>query len=171
MEKDIKEAIDSAAREMRAQAKAVKMGAFLDYLYTSDIINKYLSMVLFEENVSRAGYNILHHLVLNGGSMLPSQMSVKAFRSKYAITRAIDTLEKQGYVQRQSLGQDRRTRRIDITEKGLKVIQDATAESRERTSRDVFKALTDEQANELSKTLKILGKHIIALLDKTETRK
>jgi DNA-binding MarR family transcriptional regulator len=169
MENHFQQSVDAAAREIRTQARSVKMGAFLDYLYTSDIINKYLSMVLFEEKVTRAGYNILHHLVLNGGTMLPSQISVKAFRSKYAITRAIDTLEKQGFVERQPLGKDRRTRRISITMKGLEIIRNATADSRERISRDIFKALTEEQARELGVILKTLGKYVLGLMEKMET--
>jgi len=165
MDSDIKESIESMAKEIRTQAQTMKVDTFLAYLYTSDIINKYLYMVLADQQVSRAGFNILHILILNDGTMLPSKISKKTLRSKYSVTRAIDTLEKQGLVERLPIGQDRRTRRVNITRKGLEVVKNATIDSRERISHDIFRTLDRKQTEELNSSLKTLRKHVLTLID------
>src|SRR3972149_10368564 len=119
MDDKFKENIESMAKEIRTQAGNIKVDTFLSYLHTSDIINRYLDLLLPDRNISRAGFNVLHNLILNDGNMIPTDISKKTFRSKYSVTRVIDTLEKQGLVKRRPAGRDRRTRRVDITRKGL----------------------------------------------------
>ena len=167
MDSNIKESVESIAKEIRAQAQTNKVDTFLAYIYTSDIINKYLSLVMVDQPVSRAGFVILHNLVLNDGTMLPSKISRKTIRSKYAVTRAIDTLEKQGLVKRVRMDQDHRTRRINITRKGLEVVNNATIDSRKRISQDIFGTLNRKQTEELNSTLKTLGRHVLTLIDET----
>jgi DNA-binding MarR family transcriptional regulator len=165
MENNIKD-IKSMARDIRTQAQTMKVDTFLSFIYTAEIIDKYLHILLSDQQVSQAGFTILHHLILNNGTMLPTEISKKALRSKYAITRAIDTLEKQGLVQRQTVGKDRRTRRINITRKGLNVVKNATFNSRERISQDIFQAFDQEQILELNKKLKTLRQHVLSLIEK-----
>ena len=166
MDSNIKVNIKSMARDIRTQAQTMKVDTFLAFIYTSEIIDKYLHILLSDQQVSQAGFTILHHLILNDGTMLPTEISKKALRSKYAITRAIDTLEKQGLVQRQTVGKDRRTRRINITRKGLNSVKNATINSRERISQDIFQAFNQEQILELNKTLKTLRRHVLSLIEK-----
>lgn len=42
MDDKFKENIDSMAKEIRTQARNIKVDTFLSYLYTSDILNRYL---------------------------------------------------------------------------------------------------------------------------------
>ena len=165
MDNRFKENIESMAKEIRAQAQNMKVDTFLSYLYTADIINRYLYMVLGDEQVSRAGFTILHFLILNDGSLLPTEISKKALRSKYSVTRAIDTLEKQKFVKRLPIGEDRRNRRVIITRKGLEIVRNATIDSRERFSHDIFHFLGEEKLEELNSTLKLLRKHVLQLID------
>lgn len=165
MDSNIKESVESMAKEIRGQAQTIKVDTFLAYLYTSDIINKYLYMVLSYQPVTRAGFNILHNLILNDGTLLPSEISRKTIRSKYSVTRAIDTLEKQGLVERLPIGQDRRTRRVNITRKGLEVVNNATIDSRERISQDIFGTLDRKQIEELNSLLKTLRRHVLTMID------
>lgn len=164
----LKESIDTMAREIRTQSQNMKVDTFLSYLYTADIINRYLYMVLAEQKVSRAGFNILHQLILNDGSMIPTDISKKTLRSKYSVTRAIDTLEKQKLVERLPIGGDRRNRRIVITREGLEVVKKATIDSRERFSADIFGVLDRDQLEALNKILRRLRKHVLALIDKID---
>jgi DNA-binding MarR family transcriptional regulator len=153
------------AKEIRDQAQDMKVDTFLSYLYTADIINRYLYMVLADQQVSRAGFTILHFLILNDGNLLPTEISKKALRSKYSVTRAIDTLEKQKLVERLPIGKDRRNRRVIITRKGLEVVKNATIDSRERFSQDIFHILGEKKLEELNSTLKQLRKHVLKLID------
>ena len=166
MDNNIKDNIRSMARDIRTQAQTMKVDTFLSFVYTSEIIDKYLHILLADQQVSQAGFTILHHLILNNGTMLPTEISKKALRSKYAITRAIDTLEKQDLVQRQIVGKDRRTRRINITRKGLNVVKSATINSRERISQDIFQAFDQKQILELNTMLKSLRQHVLSLIEK-----
>lgn len=171
MDNNIKESVESMAKEIRSQAQTMKVDTFLAYLYTADIIDKYLHCVMGDQKVSRAGFNILHNLILNDGTMLPSKLSRKTLRSKYAVTRAIDTLEKQCLVKRVRTGQDHRTRRINITRKGLDVVKNATIDSREHISQAIFRTLEKKQTEELNTTLKTLRRHVLTLIDEIESKK
>ena len=171
MDDKFKENIDSMAKEIRDQAGSIKVDTFLSYIYTSDIINRYLDLLLPDRKISRAGFNILHNLILNDGSMIPTDISRKTFRSKYSVTRVIDTLEKQGLVKRRPIGKDRRTRRISITRKGLKAVEDATIDSRERISQNIFRILEDDRLVEFNDALKKLRRHVLALIDEINERK
>lgn len=87
------------------------------------------------------------------------------------MTRVIDTLEKQGLVKRRPAGKDRRTRRIDITRKGLKAVEDATIDSRERISQSIFHILEEDRLVEFNDVLKKVRRHVLALIDEINNRK
>jgi len=151
MDDQYKKTVKAIARGLKAQSRDPRVKVFLSYLYTSDIFNKYLDTVLTYKNVSRAGFSVLHYLVLNGGSMIPTVISKKTARSKYSVTRVIDTLEKMGLVERLPAGKDRRTRRVRITEKGREKLLECfvdisarvQAEAALRESEARIRAVTD----------------------------
>ena len=157
--------IKTTARELRVQARNSRVKVFLSYLYTSDIINKYLDTQLAHEKVTRAGFGVLHFLVLNGGSMIPTTISKKTARSKYSVTRVVDTLEKLGLVERLSSGGDRRTRRIGITPKGLETVKNSTLATRQALCDDIFRTLTDENIVEMDSILREVRMNVLNLLE------
>jgi DNA-binding MarR family transcriptional regulator len=157
------------ARELRAQARNSRVKVFLSYLYTSDIVNKYLDMELVRDNVTRAGFGVLHFLILNGGSMIPTTISKKTARSKYSVTRVVDTLERMGLVERLSTGVDRRTRRIGITAKGLETVKNTTLASREALCNDIFRTLSEKNIAELDDVLREVRRNVLSLLASEET--
>jgi DNA-binding MarR family transcriptional regulator len=171
MADQLKQNISSMAREIRAQARDVNVDTVLSYLYTSDVINRYLDLVLQDNNISRSGLSVLHNLILNHGSMIPTDISRKTFRSKYSVTRVIDTLEKQGLVRCCPAGRDRRTRRIDITRKGLRIVENATIDARERISRNIFHDLDKESLAEFNGALRKVRRHVLGLIDEINYRK
>jgi DNA-binding MarR family transcriptional regulator len=97
--------------------------------------------------------------------MIPTDISRKTFRSKYSVTRVLDTLEKQGLVKRRPAGRDRRTRRVDITRKGLKAVEDATIDSRERISQNIFHIMDEGRLVEFNDALKKLRRHVLGLIN------
>jgi DNA-binding MarR family transcriptional regulator len=164
MDDKLKENIGSMAREIRAQARDVKVDTFHTCLNTSDVISRYIDLLLADGKISRAGFNVLHTLVLNDGSMIPTEISRNTFRSKYSVTRVIDTLEGLGLVKRNAAGRDRRTRRVDITRQGLKAFEDATIDLRQQVSQKIFGPLDEDHLVEFNDGLKKVGRHVLGLI-------
>jgi DNA-binding MarR family transcriptional regulator len=157
--------IKAMARELRTQTRDSRVKVFLSYLYTSDIINKYLDNELAHDKVTRAGFGVLHFLILNGGSMIPTTISKKTARSKYSVTRVVDTLEKMGLVERLSSGGDRRTRHIGITPKGLETVKNTTLASREALCQSIFANLDEERITALDDILRDVRNNVFSLLN------
>lgn len=158
--------IESVAKGLQAQSRNNKVSAFLGYLYASDVINRYLELVLTYKKITRAGFSILHTLILEGGSMIPTILSKKTGRSKYSVTRVVDTLEKMDLVQRVSIGTDRRLRKVAITNKGLETVKKGTLASRERLCEDIFQTLDEHQIAELDSLLRDVRKNVQNLINK-----
>ena len=161
-----KDAIKATAKELRAQSRNSRVKMFLAYLYTSDMIKKYLDTELVNEKVTRAGYSVLHFLTLNGGSMIPTTICKRTARSKYSVTRIVDALEKMGLVERLSTGVGRRTKRIGITTRGLETVRNRTLASREALCNDIFSTLSEKRITELDNTLREVRNNILLLIDK-----
>jgi DNA-binding MarR family transcriptional regulator len=164
MTETFKESIESIAADIRNQARHLRVDTFLSFIYTADVINRYLDFELTKQPASRTGFNILHNLILHGGSMKPTEISNRVFRSKHTVTRVIDTLEKQGLVKRGPIGEDRRTRKVNITKKGLELIKRTSAEGRQRVSHAVFLPLDQKQIKELRIILRQVRKHVLTLI-------
>jgi DNA-binding MarR family transcriptional regulator len=156
--------IKTMARALRTQSRNSRVKVFLSYLYTSDIVNRYLDAELTDEKVTRAGYAVLHFLILKGGSMIPTTISKKTARSKYSVTRIIDTLEKQGLVERLSKRGDRRAKRVSITPQGLEAVKCGTLTLRQRLCDDIFRTLSKNQITELEGILREVRKNVFSLL-------
>lgn len=174
MDEMFKENVDSLAEEIRAQARELRVDTLLSFLYTSEIVDKYMDIEIGEEQpITRAGFIVLHHLILNNATMIPTDISTKTLRSKHAVTKVIDTLEKQGFVKRTASesGGDRRIRRVTITRKGLNLVKKATTGSRERMSQVIFRSLNKDQVKEFNRVLKLLRKDTLELIDKSNQSK
>jgi DNA-binding MarR family transcriptional regulator len=166
MTNDFKTKIKSIARGLKTQSRNKKVKVFLGYLYTSDVITRYLEMFLTYKKITRAGFSILHTLILEGGSMIPTMLSKKTGRSKYSVTRVVDTLEKMGLVQRISTGTDRRLRKVIITDEGLETVKTATLSSRQRLCEEIFQTLDENRIEELDSLLKEVRNNVKNLTNK-----
>jgi len=164
MTKSFGDSIDSMAADIRAQARQLRVDTFLSFIYTADVVNRYLDIQLTQLPTGRTGFNVLHNLILHGGSMTPTDISKRIFRSKHAVTRIIDTLEKQGLVQREPIGDDRRMRRVSISRKGLELVQKASTEGRQRISHEVLKPLEQQKVEELKTMLREIRTHLLDCL-------
>ena len=100
--------------------------------------------------------------------MTPTGLSGRALRSKHAITRAIDSLEQQGLVRREGIGEDRRVRKVAITAKGLDVVKKTMADRRELGLR-AMSCLGKEETQTFSATLKRLRKHMLSLMENSSS--
>ncbi len=86
-------------------------------------------------------------------------MSKKVFRSKCAVSRVVDNLEKAGLVRREQVSNDRREKRISITEKGIEYIE-KTMHQRRIISKQIMSCLNEKEMEQLISSLKKIRKHI-----------
>jgi DNA-binding MarR family transcriptional regulator len=155
--------IEPLAAEIREQASELQGEIFLSFSYTADVFNRHLDVELAKRDSSRTRFGILHNLITHGGSMTPTEIAKRVFRSKHAVTRAIDVLEKDGLVRRGAVRGDRRLRRVSITRKGLKLIATNMYDRREM-SQQAMSCLNQRQSEELKVILERFRKHLLSLL-------
>ena len=161
--------IDAVAEDLKQTARDLRVDTLLAFIRTAEIVNRYLDIELSKYGASRARSSILNVLITGGGSMRPTDLSRKLFRSKHTITRVIDSLEKEGLVRREPIGEDRRTRKVTITEKGLEFVK-GTVFHRQDISYRAFSWLDKEQTQELNSMLTQLRKHLLQYVSNPETR-
>ena len=159
--------IESLRSEINEQVKHMQVSTLLSLLYTAEIVNKYIYLKMSQRPLplSQAGVNVLHNLILNGGMMSPSKLGNKVFRSKYAISRIFDTLEKKSLVLTTSSRDDRRMKTVIITNKGLQYIKTVSTDGRKNTSREVFYEFEDKELIQLRKMLKKISDHLLPIVN------
>jgi DNA-binding MarR family transcriptional regulator len=91
-------------------------------------------------------------------------LTAKGTRSKNAITRAVDSLERLGFTKSNGTKQDRRLRKVSVTEKGLDIVE-KTMDLRHRIGSQVMQCLNDDSAAALQRILKQLRSHVQHLKD------
>ena len=168
MANSFEDRIKYLANDIRAQANDLRFDNFLSFIYTAEIVNKYVDSVLRKHGAKRTWMSILHILITHGGTMTPTELSGRALRSKHAITRATDSLEQRGLVRREGIGEDRRVRKVAITAKGLDVVKKTMADRRELGLR-AMSCLGKEETQTFSATLKRLRKHMLSLIENSSS--
>jgi MarR family transcriptional regulator, transcriptional regulator for hemolysin len=162
--------LDILNTRLRAQEKDITMDNFLKFLNTADMVLNYLDSQLREVGLNRTQISILVSLVVNGGTMLPTQLSYIVLRSKYATIKAIDGLEKLKMVTsersniRSKVKSDRRLRKVTITEKGIEVLENTMAD-RHRLSSDIMGGMNKKELGELKSMLSQINLNILSLAD------
>lgn len=165
MTKDFQEIVESLGDDIKTQSSDLRFNNLVSFARTADIMSRYLDIELRKYGTTKqTGFNILHTLVTHGGVMTPTELGKRVFRSKHAITRAVDGLEKEGLVAREGIGTDRRTRKVAITPKGLNLIKQAMPH-RQNTSFKAMSCLNEQEAQEFNTTLRRLRKHILNLME------
>ena len=93
------------------------------YLYISSLVD---IAGRFQESVLKVPlrFTALSLLIRKGGSLTPTELARRMFRSKHSITNIIDSLEKEGYVERHRDSEDRRIVNIKITTEGLNHVKE-----------------------------------------------
>ncbi len=164
MNDEFRDSLESMATDIREQAKELQINTFLSLVYTSDLVIKYLNMELSKYPIGLSGFNMLHLLITNGGSMRPTEISKRLFRSKHTITSIVDTLEKHNLVCRGPGGDDRRAKMVSVTRAGLELIKTTSAVGRERLSHKVLYDLDQEWLEQLSNILGQIRTRVAGLI-------
>jgi DNA-binding MarR family transcriptional regulator len=162
--------IQSMADEIREQAAQLRVMTFLSFLYTAEVVSRYLDMELAKYPIGQTGFSVLHNLILHGGTMTPTDLSKRTFRSKHAITRIVDRLEKYGYVKRDDIGSDRRVRKVSLTKAGLTFVKESQAAGQQRLGSVLLGPLQRKQIEDLGVMMKQIREHALTLISNVQTR-
>ena len=158
--------IDDLANEIREQVSRLSVDNFITFLHTADIVERYVDIEMHNIGINRTHFSLLNNLIVLGGKATPTELSKRVFRSKHAITRAVDTLVKEGLVRREGIGEDRRNRKVAITTKGLNFVRRMVPVREEIGSR-IISPLNKTEAKQLSSILKRLRRHMVKLMTET----
>ena len=151
------QSIELLAKEINVISKVVKLDCLVLLMYAADAVNKYLENYIGKYGQDQTRINILFLLITNGGQMTPTNISKRVYRSKHAITRAIDILEDSGYVERKPLAGDRRSINVRITQNGLEFVTQILPDL-QRASSVATSCMSKEQVEELGNLSRKLRK-------------
>lgn len=158
--------LDSLARRLRVQFNDLKFDNFLSFIYTSEIVNRYLDDELKKSGINRTQMSILHIIIARGGTITPTDLSRRITRSKHATTKAVDSLEILGLTKSSRTKTDRRLRKVSITEKGLDLVEQ-TMSVRHKIGSQTMQFLNDKEAEEFQSILRRFRKHVIGLTEQS----
>jgi DNA-binding MarR family transcriptional regulator len=142
------EAIESLAKEIREISQVVRFDSLILLTYAAEAVNRYLGQWVKKYGQDQTRINILYLLIGNGGSLTPTSISKSVNRSKHAITRAIDILEKDALVKREHSAKDRRSLNVIITRRGIELVK-KTLPTLQRASSIATSCLNEKQIDEL----------------------
>ncbi len=146
-------------KELKEMGNDLTMHAYVAIIRTA-----YQMLYSINTNFKRYGLNqttitILHYLIISGGTLTPTQLSIKTGRSKQTITPAIDNLAKKGLIKRDEIEGDRRIRAVSITEDGLKLVHETWSKSRDMYF-NFMSSLDDNSLEKITADMKTIKKNI-----------
>ena len=155
---DIKEIL-SISREINELSNELHTDTVTHLIYTVEVINEYIRRKIAKDKATFAKFRILNTLVLNGGSMRVTDLSIKTFRTKSTLTRAINNMIRDGTVIKDISNKDRREKVVSITKKGVELLQ-KTIEKRRSMSNEIMSVLSKKQMLELNNMARRIRRHV-----------
>jgi DNA-binding MarR family transcriptional regulator len=170
MELKVNTLLEELATDIKSQFQQPEIKIINSLLIAADVVSRYLDIETAKYSLGRTGLTVLYTLVINGGSMTPTGISKIIFRSKFAVTKILDTLEKLGYVKRGNIGNDRRTREVSITDSGLNAVKSSIVE-RPDISHKALHRLNKDQLKTLDNLVSIIRRDVSALISEKDALK
>jgi DNA-binding MarR family transcriptional regulator len=121
---------------------------------TQLIVNDLEARVHRPRGLTLPGFRLLFKLWLLGPTQ-PARLADISELSRAAVSNLVNTLERDGFVERDRSGTDRRTVLVDVTEKGRTLVAEAFELQLQR-EREWFAALDADQRATLAATLRTL---------------
>jgi DNA-binding MarR family transcriptional regulator len=160
-----KKNLENAADLLRSQHAEIKADTFLKFLAVLDVFSRYLDLQYTSKHATRSGFNVLNTLVLNGGTMSPTEISKIIHRSKNATCHVVSTLESRGLVTTVPANGDRRSIDVQITGKGLTLTQQESILARERLGQSAFSIFSEDELKVLNALLEKIMQHTVSLIE------
>jgi DNA-binding MarR family transcriptional regulator len=148
----------------------LEIGNFFDFLVTAEMVFKYFDDELQVYSLNQTQLYILLELVVLGGTATPTELSNQMLRSKFAITKAVDSLQKAGLTKSEKteldskIKADRRLRKVSLTEKGLETVRNVISLNRQVAS-SVMGRFNSEEARQFKSCVNLLKQNMQQLLD------
>ena len=156
--------LEKIAVDMKSQHENLTVSTFLLIEYVADLINRFSNMYSGNKKVSNTGFKVLNTIIINGGGMIPSEISKIVNRSKHSVSKVVYTLENHGWVKIAPVGGDRRKKEVRITPLGLAVAKGGTIYSRVQVSEEVLGILNKKEKNEMYNMLERIREHTLKLI-------
>ncbi len=121
----------------------------MNFIYTANWINSQQNAFFKPFGLSPQQYNILRILRGAGEPLKVQTIKERMIERSPNATRLMDKLNDKGYIERVACPSDRRVVHINITKKGLKLLDEISKELKH----DYIKNLTEEEAGILSNLL------------------
>jgi DNA-binding MarR family transcriptional regulator len=160
MNKKYDDSLEAMSNDIREMISELKDNIMTHLHFTGILVDKFVEAGARKIATSRACGEVMHSLMLNGGSMTQSKLSEVTFRSKQATTGIIDRLERDGLVKRQAGGKDRRTKKIIITRKGIESLRETLPVALEVIKAATPSNLSPTKLQELRVILKQVREHL-----------
>jgi len=163
--KEAQNKINFLSQKIVSLSDDLKANTLFSTISTADVVHEFERVELKHSESSRTRFRILNALITHKGSLTLTEISKRVFRSKYSTTRVIDKLIKEGLVKKGIVDDDRRTKDIIITKKGIEFIE-KTLPRRQEMSDKVSSCLTERQMVTLIRLQRKVKKHLFALISK-----
>jgi len=160
-----KQAIESLISEKKYHKSLFTQTIITSFSSTADVIDNYLDIYFRQYSpLNRTGFHMLQILISDGGSMIQTELSKRILRSRYTITKTVDVLEENGWVERRTVDGDRRVKNVTITARGLELIKNSMDGMLEM-SRMAVSCLNERERKELRSINKELREHVTGLIE------
>lgn len=132
--------------------------AYLLFSHIAHIVQEYANNHLYREvGISEVQYRALGHIVINGGSIRPSELSKQLSRVQHNTTTLIDRLRAGELV---TTERDRRYVNINVTDKGREVYIKTYPAAIEIVNH-VMSSISEEDAAKLEELLCVIEQNIL----------
>jgi len=138
----------------------LRLGAFLSLTRFNDVATRYTAIEFMRHGSSSMRMMLMNALFLNGGSMSPTELSRRIFRARHSITSMVDTLERQGLVQREPNPKDRRSINVTLTPEGKRLFEGMVPVGYE-ISQKALSCLDDDEVVVLKTLLRRVRQHLL----------
>ena len=139
----------------------LRLGAFLSLTRFNDVATRYTAIEFMRHGSSSMRMMLMNALFLNGGSMSPTELSKRIFRTRHSITSMVDTLERQGLVRREPNLKDRRSINVTLTPEGKRLFERMVPVGYE-ISQKALSCLSDDEVVVLRTLLRRVREHLLS---------
>lgn len=159
--------IDNLVKTLQDQHNDLRVDNSYNLLRASAMLNRNLNSAYSKINLKQNQVILLSFLLANGGTMTPTELKKRVFRSNNAISKSLDGLDKLKLTRSSRSKKDRRLRRVTLTEKGLEVLTEILP-IRYTVFASATDCLNEKEAKAFQVILEKLEKHLISLEGKKQ---
>jgi DNA-binding MarR family transcriptional regulator len=164
------EELEPLVESLKKQHSDLGVDNSFSILRVSGLLDKFLDLKYRTTGLKRAQIMILFFLLANGGTMTPTELKSKVFRSDNAISKSLDNLDKLGLTKSSRTKTDRRLRKVTFTEKGLNLIKEILP-LRGQLFSQATSILNKKESEELQAILQKVMDHLLKISGKKPVKK